>query len=107
MSRQPHPNPHRPSRRAWRLRLSRAIERWLSWRSGSTSIQIRSHRGKRALRAGLSIFSVRAAAAKVPGAETRDEPQHGNDVSGGSRSRIVILGAPLRYLIEHQANDFR
>jgi transposase-like protein len=68
---------------------------------------IRSDRGKRTLRAGLSMFSVRAAAAKVPGAETCDEPQHGNDVSGGSRSRIVILGARLRYLIEHKANDFR
>ena len=36
----------RLSRRRWHLPPSRAIEHWLSWRSSSTSIPIRSHRGR-------------------------------------------------------------
>ena len=53
---------HRPSRRRWRLPPSRAIERWLNWRSSSTSIPIRSHRGKRSSKAELPMCSVPAAA---------------------------------------------
>jgi hypothetical protein len=53
MSRRPRRN-HTPAFKArrWRLPPSRAIERWLSLRSSSTSTPIRSHRGKRSLRAG-------------------------------------------------------
>src|SRR3954468_19417058 len=53
---------HRPSRRRWRLPPSRAIERWLNWRSSLTSIPIRSHRGKRSSKAELPMCSVSAAA---------------------------------------------
>jgi transposase len=44
---------------------------------------IRSDRGKRTLRAGLSMFSVRAAAGKVPGAETCDEPSTATTCQAG------------------------
>jgi len=53
------------------------------------------------------MFSVPAPAGKVPEAGTCDEAQHRNDRSAGSMLRIVILRTPLRYLIEHKANDFR
>ena len=50
---------HRPSRRRWRLPRSRASERWQNLPSSSTSIPIRSRRGRRSLRAGLPMFSAR------------------------------------------------
>jgi FAD binding domain len=51
---------HRPSRRGLRLPRSRAIERWLSLLSSSTSTPIRSQRGRRSLRVELPMFSAAA-----------------------------------------------
>src|ERR1700704_5423938 len=53
---------HRPSRRRWHSRPSRAIVHWLSLRSSSTSTPVRLHRGKRSLRKGHRMYSVPAAA---------------------------------------------
>jgi len=58
MTRRPRRTTHRSSKQRWRLPPSRAIERWLSLRSSSTSTPTRSHRGKRSLRAGLPMFLV-------------------------------------------------
>ena len=46
-------NHTRPSRRRWRLSPSRAIERWRSLPSSSTSIPTRSHCGRRCRKAAL------------------------------------------------------
>lgn len=62
MSRRARRN-HTPAFKA-KVAQSRATGRWLSWRSNSTSIPIRSHRGKRSLRAGPPMCSVRGAAAQ-------------------------------------------
>jgi hypothetical protein len=62
MSRRPRRNPTATFKAKVALAAIRGIEHWLSLRSSSTSIPIRSHRGKRSSRAGRPMFLVPAVA---------------------------------------------
>jgi hypothetical protein len=70
---------------------SRAIEHWLSWRSSSTFIPIKSHRGKRSWRAGVAdVFGpdgvVSVAALDRLGREARQARDGGRRLGCSTRS---------------------